>query len=256
MSESPRLHLRAAPRPRKFGIRSAWALALAGALLCSGLAAAATMPIRKLDWSFTAPDPLAATDVNAGASLSSFDLPLRWSNDEGSPLRTVALRMHFRLEAVPDRTWALLLSHASEGGRFSVNGHFIGAIAAESEARHVAWRRPQLLAIDASLLTAGENELLIETSYGPGAHILAGVEVGPLGELWNRYTLQFILDYVSTWSGATMALLTALVFGALWLQRREAISKLLALAAVWAALAVFKACAACARFAAESAICA
>ncbi|SPE20048.1 putative Signal transduction histidine kinase [Burkholderiales bacterium] len=208
-------------------------MAVAVALLCSGLAAASTVPIRKLDWSYSAPDPLAPTDASGGASLSSFDLPLRWSTVEGSPLHTVALRMHFHLEAVPDRTWAVLLSHASEGGRLSVNGHFIGAIAAESEERHVVWRRPQLQAIDAPLLVVGENELLLETSYGPGPHVLAGVEVGPLSELWHRYAVQFILDYVSTWSGATMALLTALVFGALWLQRREAISKLLALAALY-----------------------
>jgi len=224
---------RAAPRPRQFGGYTARAIALAAALLFSGLAGADTLAIRKLDWSYEAPDPLAASNAGGGESLSSFDLPLRWSTVEGSPLHTVALRMRFRVEAVPDRTWAVLLSHASEGGRLSVNGHFIGAIAAESEARHVVWRRPQLLAIDAPLLTAGDNELLFETSYGPGPHVLAGVEVGPLGELWRRYTVQFIFDYIATWSGATMALLTALVFGALWWQRREAVSKLLALAAVY-----------------------
>jgi signal transduction histidine kinase len=206
-------------------------LLVVGATFNAG-ANAETIPIRKLEWSFVAPDPAASTGPDAVDSRTTFALPLRWPSEAGSPLRTIALRMRFGLAEVPDRTWALLLSHATEGGRFSVNGHFIGAVAAESEWRHVAWRRPQLLAIDPSLLHSGDNEILIETAYGPGAHLLAGVEVGSLSELWNHYALQLFLSYLWDWAGATVALLIAVVFGALWIQRREANSRLLALAAV------------------------
>jgi len=233
MVKRPGLSDRITARPRKFETRiAARALAALVALLCAATAAASTISIRKLDWSYAPPDALAAPAGSSGSSLSSFNLPLHWTAQEGSPLHTVVLRMHFRLETVPDRLWAVLLSHASEGGRLSINGHFIGAITSESEARHVVWRRPQLLAIDAPLLIAGDNELLMETSYGAGPHVIGGVEVGPLSELWSHYALLFPLDYVSTWCGATVALLTALVFGALWLQRGETISMLLALAAV------------------------
>jgi len=231
MSKTPGLPDRATTRPRKIRLRiAARTLTAAVALFCVGLAHAATIPIRKLDWSYTPSDAVTATNAGSDQTLTSFDLPLHWSSVEGSPLRAVALRMHFRLESVPDQSWAVLLSQSSEGGRFSVNGHFIGAIAAESEARHVIWRRPQLLSIDAPLLVEGDNELEVQTMYGPGAHVVAGVEVGPLSELWSRYALRFTLDYVSTWIGATVALLTALVFGALWLQRGESISLLLAVA--------------------------
>ncbi|HXY21528.1 MAG TPA: hypothetical protein VEI29_02500, partial [Burkholderiaceae bacterium] len=231
MSYTPGLPDRATTRPRKFELRIATrALTAAVALFCAGLACAATIPIRNLDWSYTPPDTAASTDTGSGQTLTSFELPLHWSTVEGSALHTVALRMHFHLESVPDQSWALLLSQASEGGRFSVNGHFIGAIASESEARHVVWRRPQLLSIDPPLLVAGDNQIEVQTTYGPGAHVLAGVEVGPLSELWSRYAVRFTLDYVSTWIGATIALLTALVFGALWLQRGESISLLLAVA--------------------------
>ncbi|SPJ16521.1 putative Signal transduction histidine kinase [Burkholderiales bacterium] len=231
MQERPSLPPSAARRPALV-LRIGQALLVAAALLFGAMATASAVPIRKLEWSYIAPDPLATTQQSTGESRTPFDLPLRWSSVEGSPLHTVAMRMHFQLSAVPDRTWAVLLSHTSEGGRFSVNGHFIGAIAAESATRHVSWRRPQLLAIDAPMLVEGDNELLIETSYGPGSHALAGIEVGPMSELWNQYALQFVLEYVWTWIGATIALLTALVFGALWWRRREAISKLLALAAL------------------------
>jgi signal transduction histidine kinase len=230
---------RQCPRARLRLARSCFLAAalLAGALLAAADAGASTgsVAIRALEWSFTAPDPMArAADAGADtARVTNFDLPLRWTTEEGSPLRTVAMRAHFTLPFVPDRTWALLLAHASEGGRFLVNGQIIGAIAAENEGRHVVWRRPQLLSIDPSLLRAGENELLIETSYGPGVHTLAGIELGPQSDLWNAYALQSFTGYLSSWVGATIALLTALVFGALWTQRREAISRLLATAAVF-----------------------
>lgn len=213
--------------------------------------------LRKLLWSYRTPEAPKQATEDAGAaggtaaggqpgteaggesaplqsesSGTPFDLPLHWSAFEGAALRNVAMRMHFTLASVPEHTWAVLLSHFSEGGKFSVNGHFIGAIAAETQERHVAWHRPQLLAIDPSLLIEGDNELQVETSYGPGSHSLASVEIGSLSELWGRYAVQFVLDYISTWSGATTALLTVLVFGALWWQRREAISRLLAIAAL------------------------
>ena len=222
------------PRPVRSRARWHRALAAAAGLLLLVAGAHGAVPLRKLEWSFVAPDAQAAvadSDGRAGQP-TTFDLPLHWSTVEGSPLRTVAMRLHFVLAAVPDQPWALLLAHASEGGRFSVNGKFIGAISAESAQRDVSWRRPQLLALDPALLVEGDNEILIETTYGPGAHTLAGVEVGPLGELWNGYARLYFSEIIWTWSGATMALLTALVFGALWFHRREALARLLAVAAL------------------------
>jgi len=213
-----------------------WSIALRGlalaAALCCGLPAAAAVPLHKLDWSYVAPDPLAPPD-GAPQSHSSFDLPLHWSTIEGTPLHSVAMRLQFNLAEVPDQNWALLLGHFSEGGRISVNGHFIGAISAESPTRHVAWRRPQLLTIDPELLQVGDNQVQIETRYGPGEHNLAGVQVGPLGELWNTYAVQFFLEIIWTWSGAALALLAALAFGALSILRRENASRLLAVAALF-----------------------
>jgi len=205
-----------------------------------------TPVIRRLDWYYRAPDPMApppavaeggAAEGTLGAQPArvpsadtSFDLPLRWSTEEGSPLRSVGLRMRFTLESVPDRDWSLLLSQFSEGGRISLNGHFLGDIPSETVGRHVSWRRPQLLAIDPPLLQAGENTLLIETAYGPGTHTLGAVRVAPRAELWNAYALEFFLQNGLNWTAGTLALLTALIFGALWLRRHEAISRLLCMA--------------------------
>ncbi len=241
MPQSPhRWPCAAGDEPGKLTTLLAAAAGLARAMLlplillaanAAGTAAVAqTIPIHRLEWSFIAPDPAASTEPGAVESRTSFALPLRWRYEAGAPLRTVALRLHFALTELPDRTYALLLRRATEGGRFSVNGHFIGAVADESEWRHVAWRRPQLLAIDPSLLLVGDNEILIESTYGPGEHLLAGIDVGSLSELWNPYTVQFFLAYLWNWAGATIALLIAAVFVALWFRRRDIHSRLLALA--------------------------
>ena len=234
IQENPRLPARA-PRTGVSARPLRW-LAAATALLLLTASATGAVPLRRLDWTFVAPDPQALpdnADGTPGTAASTFGLPLRWSTLEGSPLHHVAMRLHFDLAVIPNQPWAVLLSHYSEGGRFSVNGKFIGAVSSESEQRHVIWRRPQLLTLDPSLLVEGDNQILIETTYGPGAHALAGVEVGPLGELWNSYALLYFSEIVWTWSGATIALLAVLVFGALWLQRREAVPLLLAAASLF-----------------------
>ncbi len=158
---------------------------------------------------------------------------MHWAAVEGSPLRTVTMRMHFALDTVPTQSWALLLEHCTEGGRFLLNGHPLGTIAAESANRHVHWRRPQLLPIDPALLVPGDNELRVESTYGPGTHTLAGVEVGALSQLWNQYALTLFLDYIWSWIGATIALITVVVFGTLWLRRRTDMALLLMLAAAF-----------------------
>jgi len=205
--------------------------------LMLGAAALASVPVRRLDWTFVAPDPMAATQPAAPDAGTAFDLPLRWSTEEDAPLRTVQLRAHFTLAQAPQQPWALLLTHATEGGRFVLNGQYLGTIGAESAVRHVAWHRPQLLPVDPPMLVAGDNELLIETTYGAGLHGLAGIEAGPMPELWNRYAVAFFLDTIWTWLGTTIALLAAAICAALWLQRRDAVSLPAAGAALgWACL--------------------
>jgi len=144
------------------------------------------------------------------------------------------MRMKFKLAEAPTEAWAMLLTTAPDGGRVSVNGRFIGAIPMPHESAEVRWRRPHLLAIDPGLLKEGENTLLIQTAYRSGVHTLAGVEVGRLMQMSPRYELQFFFSYTLTWIGATVAAVITLVFGVLWLRRREPMMGLLtAAAALW-----------------------
>jgi signal transduction histidine kinase len=192
-------------------------------------AAAGAAEIRTVDWAPTA----VGAEPAADARWLRFDLPHRWTAAEGTPLQGVALRMRFTLAAAPTEAWAVLLTTLPDGGRVSVNGRFIGAIPMADADTHVRWRRPHLLAIDPALLAPGDNTLLVQTAYRGGSHALAGVEVGKLMELSPRHELQFFLSYTLTWIGATVAAVIALVFGVLWLRRREPMLGLLTLAAVF-----------------------
>ncbi len=174
------------------------------------------------------------------AQWQTYDLPLRWVAGTSDPLRGVAMRMQFAVDPVPTQAWAVLLSHLPDGGRISINGHMVGQIQMADAATEVRWRRPHLLAINPALLRVGDNQILIQSAYRGGLHLLAGVEVGPLAELGAAYDSQFFSSVILPWIGATLAASLALIFGLLLLRRRDATIALVALAAVfWLARSAF-----------------
>ncbi len=213
--------------------------ALLAAVFLAALLIAPTLraePLTVVDWAQTAPGVKPAP----GAEWKSFDLPLRWTTAEDAPLQGVALRLRFKLSAQPTDAWAVLLTLATDGGRVSVNDRVIGEIRMADDVTDVRWRRPHLLAIDPSALVPGDNVIMIQTTYRGGVHALAGVEVGPLPVLSAHYERQFFLSYTLPWIGGTLAALLALIFGVLWLRRREMTLGLLTLAALlWVARSLF-----------------
>ena len=203
-------------------------------VLCAALPtpARAALTIKSVEWAAEPLDQLPAAD----AVWLRFDLPYRWTSAEGSALTGIALRLHFELPAVPSDALAALIPVDTEGGRISVNGHFVAAIQAPDEHTHVQWQRPHLLSIDPKLLVPGSNTMLIQTAYRAGHHVLGRVEIGALGELSARYEREYFLTSTLTWIGATLAAVLALIFGVLWLRRRDALTGLITLAAViWCA---------------------
>jgi len=192
-------------------------------------AGASAAELRSVEWAATADGAAPAEDTQ----WQSFDLPLRWTSRPGEPLRTVALRLRTVLDAPPTQAWAVLLSHASTGGRISVNGRMVGEIRAADAATEVRWRRPHLLAIDPELLVAGENTILLQTAYRSGVHVLAGVEAGPLAEVGRGYDWQFFVSSILPWIGGTLAACLALIFALLWLRRHDATIGLVALASLF-----------------------
>ena len=201
-----------------------------------GPAPAQAIAVERVEWTPTAPGAMPAAD----AAWTRLALPLRWSAAEDAPLQGVALRITFTLATVPAEPWALLLGHATNGGRVSVNGRVIGVIRTADAETQVRWRRPHLLAIDPAFLAEGVNTLLIQSAYRSGVHGLAEVEIGPLTELSARYERQFFAAATLPWIGATLAGAIALLFGVLWLRRPDRLLALLTIAAgLWVARSAF-----------------
>ncbi|MBV8211064.1 MAG: hypothetical protein JO133_13500 [Burkholderiaceae bacterium] len=174
------------------------------------------------------------------ADWTRFDLPLRWPDKQGEPLKEAALRMHFRLTSAPEQPWALLLSEATDGGVISVNGHFEGLLRSPDAETQVHWRRPHMAVIDPADLVAGDNVLLIQAPFRGGMHALSGVEIGPLNRIVARFDSQFFLSRTIVWIGGTVAAMIALIFGVLWWRRRDELSGLLALASLcWIAFSAY-----------------
>jgi signal transduction histidine kinase len=210
-----------------------WFAALLFALACT---AAQAVQLRTVEWTTTTVGALPADN----AAWTQLALPLRWTAGESAALQGVALRMRFTLESAPAGAWAVLIGHATNGGRVSVNGRFVGVIRTPDVETYVRWRRPQLLALDPGLLVAGDNELLIQTAFMGGTHALAEVEVGSLAEMSSRYERLFFLSHTMAWIGATLAAVITLLFGVLWLRRPDRLAALLTIAAaVWVARSVF-----------------
>jgi signal transduction histidine kinase len=208
-------------------------LALAGLLLALQ---ARAFTVERVEWTQTAVNGEPAAD----ATWTRLSLPLRWTAAEDAALQGVALRASFTLSTVPTEPWAVLLGHATNGGRISVNGRAIGVVRMADPETQVRWRQPHLLAIDPALLVAGSNTLLIQTAYRGGAHGLAEVEIGPLTQLSGRYERQFFAAATLPWIGATLAAAIALLFGVLWLRRPDRLLALLTIAAgLWVARSAF-----------------
>jgi signal transduction histidine kinase len=174
------------------------------------------------------------------AEWARFDMPMRWPVKEGAPLKEVGLRMHFTLPSVPTDPWAVLLSEATDGGRLTVNGHFFGQIPAADQNTYVHWWRPHMTVIDPSDLTVGDNVLLIQAPFRSGVHVLSGVEVGPLSRVAVHFDWEYFRDRTVFWIGATVAAMITLIFGVLWLRRRDELVGLLALtSAIWIAFSAY-----------------
>ncbi|HUN92419.1 MAG TPA: sensor histidine kinase [Burkholderiaceae bacterium] len=217
------------------------ALVVFALVLGAALPARAEIVLTSGEWASV---PIGETQVPTQAAWSRLDLPLRWMLSEGWGLTGVAMRFHFDLKAPPNEAMAALIPVATEGGRVTVNGRFIGAVQAPDDRTHVNWQRPHLLAIDPALLVPGENTLLIQTAYRAGNHVMGRIEIGTLSEMSARFERDYFLTSTLAWIGATLSAVIALIFGVLWLRRPDRMMGLITVAAMlW--------CARCATFLVE-----
>jgi signal transduction histidine kinase len=170
----------------------------------------------------------------ADALWQSHALPMRWAASGG---RTgIWLRYGFDLPAAPQEGWSILFGRLANGGTVYVNGKMVADIPLDADRRHVNWRRPHLVNLPNDYLHAGQNQVLVFTSYGLGVHGIGSIEVGPTAELQPDYGGQFFVNHTLRWIALLLTCLMAIGFAALWFRRRsESLFGLLSLiAASWA----------------------
>jgi signal transduction histidine kinase len=207
----------------------AFALLLA-ALLPPAAHADATQAISRIELTNGTRSVFPATD----ALWQSHLLPMRWASSSGRS--GIWLRYGFSLQAPPQDGWSILFGQLANGGTVYLNGKMIADVPLDSDAQHVHWRRPHLVNLPSDYLRAGENQVLVFTSYGSGVHGIGRIDVGPTAELQPAYGSEFFISHTLRWISLLLTCLLAIGFAALWIRRRsESLFGLLSLiAAFWA----------------------
>lgn len=120
---------------------------------------------------------------------------------------------------------ALLLEYVNMAGAIYVNGILVGRDAQLVEPLTRAWKTPRFFVLEAPVLKAGRNELLIRVSgvaaYGPGLGQVWVGAVGDVSTLYEHYRLRRVdgLRFVFA-VDATLGVF----FVVLWLMRRREVA--------------------------------
>jgi signal transduction histidine kinase len=170
----------------------------------------------------------------ADALWQTHQLPMRWSSSSGRS--GIWLRYNFSLQAPPKDGWSILFRRLATGGTIYLNGNMVADVPVDTDVRQVHWRRPHLINLPSDYLHAGQNQVLVFTSYGAGVHGIGNIEVGPTVELQPEYGGEFFISHTLRWISLLLTVLLAIGFAALWFRRRsESLFGLLSLiAAFWA----------------------
>src|SRR5512135_2051417 len=212
---------------RLLGVAVAWLLAV---LLPVPGHADETQTIRRIELTSGTRSAFPAAD----ALWQTHALPMRWASSGG---RTgIWLRYTFTLKAAPQDGWSILFGRLANGGTVYLNGKMVADVPLDSDVRHVHWRRPHLINLPSEYLRAGENQVLVFTSYGMGVHGIGEIDVGPTAELQPEYGSTFFVSHTLRWISLLLTCMLAIGFAALRFRRRsESLFGLLSLiAAFWA----------------------
>jgi signal transduction histidine kinase len=115
-----------------------------------------------------------------------------WKGPQDEPVSDAWYRLHFRLDAVPERSLAMYIVSFNRTGRFFVNGQMLREVGAMREPLPLNWNRSQYAVIPAAMLHAGDNEIEIQQrAYWWELGWLAPVRLGSeeaLRPVWQRRT--------------------------------------------------------------------
>uniref|UniRef100_UPI000D382CE0 sensor histidine kinase n=1 Tax=unclassified Variovorax TaxID=663243 RepID=UPI000D382CE0 len=136
-----------------------------------------------------------------------------------------------------DGSWAVYLPYLYEGGQVWLNGTQVGEVEEDSDAVHVRWERPHLIALPRQVLRAGDNVLAVRAAALPSSvsQRFPVVSVAPLAELLPVHERR--LFWVRTLPEITVVvclLMAAIVLCIWWRRRSEVLYGLFGLAsALW-----------------------
>lgn len=188
---------------------------------CLGASAAAPAPALvqldraeavRSDWNAQAPPATGWTPVTL------FDFwDARWPGHDG----VVWYRLHWQ-QADADVPTGLLVSYTSMTGAVYVNGSLVAAAPSLVEPLARTWTRPQYFLLDAPLLRAGENTLLVRVSglarYQPG---FGTVSVGDPAKVHAEYERGLFQRYQIKLVNFAMSAVLGAIFLLIWLLRRQ-----------------------------------
>ena len=138
---------------------------------------------------FCQPPGLADT-MPASCRWATVALAYRWKVPEPLSMSDAWYRLHFHVDAVPDRSLAMYIVSFNRSGRFFVNGQLLREIGSMQEPLPMNWNRSQYVVIPAVMLRPGDNEIEIQQrAYARERGWLAPVRLGTEEELrpvWQR----------------------------------------------------------------------
>ncbi|MFL6697844.1 MAG: ATP-binding protein [Vitreoscilla sp.] len=127
---------------------------------------------------------------DARCGWKTVQLAKLWKGPSEHGLADAWYRLHFHLDAAPERPLAMYLVAFNRTGRLFVNGRVVRDLGAMQEPLPLNWNRSQYAVIPPAMLRAGDNEIEIqERAYGWDLGWLAPVRLGSEEELrpvWQR----------------------------------------------------------------------
>jgi len=219
-----------AARARTFAAPFALLLALAGAGLPGAQAAGQSTQTPAMPSSqtitraeFCMRPGLADTVPDASCGWQTVELAKVWHSPRpDAALVDAWFKLHFHLDAVPERGLAMYTVAFNRSGRVFVNGSLLRELGAMSDPLPLNWNRAQYIVLPAIMLRAGDNEIEIQQRIHPTeGGWLAPVRLGSEEELrpvWQRRVF-LQSDIVRLLGSCTLAI--GLFMLGVWLGRRR-----------------------------------
>jgi signal transduction histidine kinase len=148
-------------------------------------------------------------------------LPVYWTRPMNTPLQTQWIRAKFKLSEVPDSGLVLYIARNYNGGNFYLNGMRIAGLKPPGPAEYIRWRRPVMIELPYAFLLAGENELLMQSSFRGGNSGITPWFVGHEEDLQGEFESTFFVAHTVPRMVMAYCIVGGLFMLWFWWKRRD-----------------------------------